>query len=175
MNTIRIEQARAHLLEMRRALAECRNENARRAYEVNVASAERALAQLLDPPAPPANDDEPSLLRTLLVEGGRNLTLEQTRRIRHELRDEEPTQFTAHHIVWAFDVETDEGGEGEVTVSLPRDRSRPGTLTWRPKGQWVDANFSQLEEPIISLERNRDSNGGKAKAAELLASIGARR
>ena len=55
---------------------------------------------------------------------------------------------------------------------LPRDRTQPGTLTWRPRTRWVDQDYTQLEEPEMPAP-TRSSNGGRAIAEQLLAEIGA--
>lgn len=113
------------------------------------------------------------VLRMLLSEGTRALTLEQTRQVRAELAAISPTTRTVRHDTWRLEVELEGRGSGEVRVVLPRDRASCGSLTWNPDGEWVDENFSQLEEPTRAA--NEDSNGGRAIAAELLARLESKR
>ena len=115
---------------------------------------------------------EAPVLRRLLTEGARHLTLEQTRQLRVELSAIAPTTRTARHDTWRLEVELESGGCGEVRVVLPRDRAACGSLTWSPDGVWVDESVSQLEEPEAA--DTRESNGGRAIAAELLAKLKAR-
>ena len=113
------------------------------------------------------------VLRMLLSEGTRALTPEQTRQVRVELSAISPTTRTVRHDTWRLEVELEGRGSGEVRVVLPRDRAASGSLTWSPDGEWVDESVSQLDEPEPSVVR--ESNGGRAIAAAMLARLESKR